>query len=147
MKAIARPNVILFLLSYLSLLGLGGLFGGLIVFVTVIPDIHEMGPFFSSSVVMMAFLGIFALLLVILVAAAMLGLWRGKRAGRVITMILTVWALAVSGLSAPVLLLVGLDGIALSVPLVTAVFLFITSSGALWGLTRPSSLNYFDANV
>lgn len=147
MKSIIRPNVVLFLMSYLSLLGLGGLFGGLIVFVTIIPAIQEMGPFFGRGVVIMALLGIFALLLAVLAAAAMMGLWRGTGAGRVLTMILTVGALSVSGLSVPVLLLVGLDGIALSVPLATAVFLFIISSGALWGLTRPSSLEYFSARA
>ena len=143
MKSITRPEVNLFLMAYLSLLGLGGLFGGLLVFVTAIPAIQEMGPFFGRSVAIMAVLGIFALLLAALAAVAMIGLWRETGAGRALTMILTIWMLAVSGISVPVLLLVGLDGIALSVPLITAVFLFISSGGALWALTHGNDYEYF----
>jgi hypothetical protein len=146
-KSKNRPDIIVFVMAYLSLLGVGALFGGLIVFVTVIPAIQEMGRFFHSSAVMMVLLGIFALLLVVLVVFAMLGLWQGKRAGRVITTILTAWAALVSGLSIPLLSLVGLGGIALYVPLGTAATLFITSSGTLWSLTRPSILNYFNPNA
>lgn len=143
MNSMNKPNAILFLMAYLSFLALGGLFGGLIVFITIIPAIQEMGPFFGRSTAVVALLGIFSLLLVVFAAVAMRGLWRGTGAGRATTMILTVWTALISGLSVPMLLLIGLEGIALYVPLITAVFLFISSSGVLWGLTRPSSLNYF----
>lgn len=136
MKSKNRPDVVVFVMAYLSLLGLGALSGGLIVFIMIIPAIWMMGPFFHSSVVMMTLLGVFSLLVVILVALAMIGLWRRKEAGRVITMVLTAVGAMVSGLSIPLLLLVGLEGIALYAPLGTAVSLFVTSSGALWSSKR-----------
>ena len=142
MKSKYRPDIIIFVMAYLSLLGLGALFGSLIVFFTIIPAILENGPSNLIGVVVMALLGIFSLLLVVPVIFAMMGLWRGTAAGRVISMILTLLAASVSALSIPVLLLVGIWGIALYVPLLTAVFLLVVSGSVLWGLTRQSVLKY-----
>lgn len=144
MESINKPNALVFVIAYLSIMALGALSGGLVVFIMIIPAIQAMGPFFHSSVVMMAMLGVFSLLLAILATWAIIGLWRQKEAGRVIAMILTTGAALVSGLSIPLLLLVGIEGISLYVPLGTAVTLFIASSGVLWSLmTRGVGLSGF----
>jgi hypothetical protein len=92
----------------------------------------------------MALLGIFSLLLAIVAGFAMTRLWQGKAAGRAIAIMLTTGLAVISGLSVPVLLLVGLEGIALYVPLLTAVVLCSASSGVLWSLKQSPILSYFN---
>lgn len=140
----SRPDTIIFVMAYLSLLCLGGLFGALFVFVTIIPNILELGPFFYRGVYMMALLGILSLLLAVVAGFALTRLWQGKAAGRAITITLTTVLAVISGLSVPVLLLVGLEGIALYVPLLTAVVLCVASSGVLRLLRQSSILAYFN---
>jgi hypothetical protein len=140
----SRPDTIIFVMAYLSLLCLGGLFGALFVFITIIPNILEIGPYFYGGVYTMALLGIFSLLLAIVAGFAMTRLWQGKAAGRAITIMLTTGLAVISGLSVPVLLLVGLEGIALYVPLLTAVVLCSASSGVLWSLKQSPILSYFN---
>ncbi|HRQ39814.1 MAG TPA: hypothetical protein PLD25_18055 [Chloroflexota bacterium] len=134
-----RPDMIILAMTWLSLFCLGGLFGGLLTFVVIIPAIFDMGLSSRSSVGVMNLLGVLALLVAVVAAWAMLGLWQGKAHGRALTLMLTTITVLVSALSIPVLLLLGLQGIALFVPLLTAVFLLVAGSGVLWGLTRPSA--------
>lgn len=140
MEAKNRPDTMIFVMAFLSLLSLGGLFGGLLIFTVIIPAILDVGLFGYTEVGVMVLLGILALLVAVVAVVAvwaMIGLWQEKAIGRVLTLILTATIVLVAVLSMPILPLVGLRGIALAVPLVTAVFLLITGSGVLWALKRP----------
>jgi hypothetical protein len=137
MEAKNRPDTMIFVMTFLSLLSLGGLFGGLLIFTVIIPAILDLGSFAHSGTGVMVLLGILTLLVAVVAVWAMIGLWQGKAIGRVLTLILTGIIVLVAALSIPILLLVGLRGIALTVPLVTAVFLLVTGSGVLWALKRP----------
>jgi hypothetical protein len=132
MKQINRPDIIVFLMAYLCLLSLGGITGGVIVFVIIIPTIQAMGLAFGGSTAIMAALGTLSLLVAGVGLWALIGLWRGQANGRSVTMILATMMAVVAGLAVPILLLVGLEGIALFVPLATAVALFIASSSVVW---------------
>lgn len=147
MKQINRPDMIVFLMAYLCLLSWGGIVGGVIVFVIIIPAVQAMGLAFGGGTAIMTVLGTLSLLVAGVGLWALRGVWRGKANGRSVTMILAAMMAVAAGLAVPVLLSVGLWGIALYVPLVTAVTLFIASSGTLWSLTRPSILNYFNPNA
>ncbi len=148
-----KPDMIIFVMAYLGLLSLGALFGGLMVFGLIIPAMRDLGSSFQlgsslqGGVVIMGLLGILALLVAVVAGWAMMGLWQGKAAGRAVALILTVMMLLVSAFSIPMLLLVGMGGIALVVPLATAVFLLLTGSSVLWGLTRPSISAHFRYNA
>lgn len=140
MESKNRPDTMIFVMAFLSLLSLGGLFGGLLIFTVIIPAILDVGLFGYTEVGVMVLLGILALLVAVVAVVAvwaMIGLWQEKAIGRVLTLILTATIVLVAVLSMPILPLVGLRGIALAVPLVTAVFLLITGSGVLWALKRP----------
>lgn len=144
-----KPDMIIFVMAYLGLLGLGALFSGLIVFGLIIPAMYDLGSSFQlgsslqGGVVVMGLLGILALLVAVVAGWAMIGLWQGKAAARAMALFLTAMMLVVSAFSIPMLLLVGMEGIALVVPLATAVFLLITGSSVCWGLTRPSISLHF----
>lgn len=142
-----RLDQIIFVMAYLGLLSLGAFLGGLLVFVVIIPAIRDLGSAFYSGAGLMALLGILALLIGVVAIWAMVGLWQGKALGRAITLMLTAIIVLASALAIPTLLLVGLEGIALYVPVSTAVFLLLTGSGVLWELTRPSARSYFHANT
>jgi len=147
MKQINRPDMIVFLMAYVCLLSFGGIAGGMIVFAIIIPAVQAMGLAFGGGTAIMTVLGTLSLLVAGVGLWALIGLWRGQANGRSVTMILATMMAVAAGLAVPVLLSVGLWGIALFVPLVTAATLFITSSGTLWSLTRPSILNYFNPNA
>jgi hypothetical protein len=140
MESKNKPDTMIFVMAFLSLLSLGGVFGGLLVFTVIIPAILELGSFARSGAIVMFLLGILTLLVAVVALWAMIGLWQGKAIGRDLTLILTATIVLVAALSIPILLLVGLRGIALAVPLVTAVFLLVTGSGVLWALKRPFTL-------
>jgi hypothetical protein len=140
MESKNKPDRMIFVMAFLSLLSLGGLFGGLLIFTVIIPATLDLGLFGHSDVGVMAVLGILALLVAVVSVVAvwaMIGLWQEKTIGRVLTRILTATIVLVAVLSIPILPLVGLRGIALAVPLVTVVFLLVTGSGVLWTLKRP----------
>jgi hypothetical protein len=140
MEAKNRPDTIIFVMAFLSLLSLGGLFGGLLIFTVIIPAILDLRLFGYTEVGVMVVLGTLALLVAVVAVVAvwaMIGLWQGRAIGRVLTLLLTATIVLVAALSIPILPLVGLRGIALTVPLVTAVFLLVTGSGVLWALKRP----------
>jgi hypothetical protein len=140
MESKNKPDRMIFVMAFLSLLSLGGLFGGLLIFITIIPAIRDFGSFGHSKVGVMVLLGILALLVAVVAVVAvwaMIGLWQEREIGRVLTRILTATIVLVAVLSIPILPLVGLRGIALAVPLVTVVFLLVTGSGVLWTLKRP----------
>lgn len=147
MKHKHRPDQIIFVMTYLGLLSLGALLGGLLVFVVIIPAIRDLGSAFRIGTGLMALLGILALLTGIVAVWAMIGLWQGKALGRALTLMLTAVLVMASALAIPILLLVGLEGIALYVPVTTAVFLLLTGGGVLWSLTRPSTRTYFQPNT
>jgi hypothetical protein len=137
MKHINRPDIIVFLMAYLCLLSLGGITGGVIVLVIIIPTIQAMGLAFGGSTsMMMAVLGTLSLLVAGVGLWALIGLWRGQANGRSVTMILATMMAVAAGLAVPILLLVGLEGIALFVPLATAVALFIASSSVVWFIQK-----------
>jgi hypothetical protein len=139
-----KPDTMIFVMAFLSLLSLGGVFGGLLIFTVIIPAILDLGSFAYSAVGMMILLGILTLLVAVVAAWAMIGLWQGKTMGRALAQILTAIIVLVAALSIPILLLVGLQGIALGVPLATAVFLLVTGSGVLWALKQPFTPSYHD---
>ncbi len=140
MESKNKPDTMIFVMAFLSLLSLGGLFGGLVIFTVVIPAILDLRLFGYTEVGVMVLLGLLALLVAVVAVVAvwaMIGLWQEKAIGRVLTLILTATIVLIATLSIPILPLVGLRGIALTVPLVTAVFLLVTGSGVLWALKRP----------
>jgi hypothetical protein len=134
-----RPDMIILVMAYLGLLSLGALSGGLMVFMVIIPAMRNLGAVSGGAVQLIRLPGVLALLMAVFAAWAMIGLWQGKAAGRAGALILTTMVVLAAALSIPILLFVGLQGVALWTPLLTAVFLLITGSGVLWGLTRPSA--------
>jgi hypothetical protein len=63
-------------------------------------------------------------------------LWRLKSAGRVLAIVLAVLMTVISGGSLPVLFLVGLEGIALYPPLITALLILASSLAVIAKLMR-----------
>lgn len=136
MKSINRPEPNIFVMAYLALLGLGAIFGTIIVFFLIIPTIQDLNVSSRISVVVIAPLGIFSLLLAGMAFIAMIGLWQGNSKGRLLAKVLMVMLAAISILSVPSLLMAGMSGIALYVPLFTAVVLSVASIGSLLALNH-----------
>jgi hypothetical protein len=133
MKTINRFDTMVWVQAYLCLLSLGGAAGGMLVFVTIIPTVQAMGLDGAS---VMAIPGTLSLFIAGWAGLALWGLGKGTSHGYSLTLILTTLMALVSGLSLPILLLVGLQGIALNVPLATTAALFIASGCALWVLKQ-----------
>jgi len=143
MKSINRPEPNIFVIAYLAMLGLGALLGTIIVFFLIIPAIQDLNVSvqeFRASVVVIAPLGVLSLLMAVVAFIAMIGLWQGNSRGRLLAKVLTVLLAGISILSVPVLLMVGLSGIALYVPLFTAVVLTVASIGALMALNQEGRI-------
>lgn len=134
-------NKLLFATTYLALLGTSGLLGAWIVFTMTIPAILNLGSYYAGNAMMVGGLGVFSLLLTGVTAVATAMLWQGKEAGQVMTIVLALLLAAISALSLPFMFILGLEGIALMVPLFTAVVVLL-ASGAIWYLLRhePTSL-------
>jgi hypothetical protein len=131
-----RPENNIFALAYLILLILGALFGGLVVFGLVIPEVRELGADVGGAAMVIAGLGVMSLLVAAAAAFAAQGMWRGRESGRVATLLLAVIMAFAALVSIPILLLVNISGIALSVPLGTAVVLALASAAVLLVLRR-----------
>lgn len=143
MVAKNRPDSILFVLAYLIFVALGGLLGALVVFAIVLPEIQNLGTAEGAAAVTMVGLGALSLLVTVAALFAAQGLWRGQAAGRASTVILAAILVLVCVLAIPTLLLVGIAGIALVVPLASALVLLITSGAVLMATMRPSTKEYF----
>jgi hypothetical protein len=85
-----RPENNIFALAYLILLILGALFGGLVVFGLVIPEVRELGADVGGAAMVIAGLGVMSLLVAAAAAFAAQGMWRGRESGRVATLLLAV---------------------------------------------------------
>jgi hypothetical protein len=131
-----RPENNIFALAYLILLILGALFGGLVVFGLVIPEVRQLGADVGGAAMVIAGLGVMSLLVAAAAAFAAQGMWRGRESGRVATLLLAIIMAFAALVSIPVLLLVNISGIALSVPLGTAVVLALASAAVLLVLRR-----------
>jgi hypothetical protein len=131
-----RPENNIFALAYLILLILGALFGGLVVFGLVIPEVRELGADVGGAAMVIAGLGVMSLLVAAAAAFAAQGMWRGRESGRVATLLLAIIMAFAALVSIPILLLVNISGIALSVPLGTAVVLALASAAVLLVLRR-----------
>jgi hypothetical protein len=127
-----KPDGLIFVLAYLFILSLSAFFGGAILLGTAYPAVQQMGM--GELPVLIS--GIAPLFLGILLSLSGWMLWRLKSAGRVLAIVLAVLMTVISGGSLPVLFLVGLEGIALYPPLITALLILASSLAVIAKLMR-----------
>jgi|GEM_PF-2846750 len=134
-----KPDSLIFVMAYLLILSLSAFFGGATILGTAFPAVQQMGtgemPIFIT--------GVAPIVLSVLFALSGWLLWRLQPAGRALTIMLAVLMIIISGGSLPVLLLVGLEGIALYPPLITAIVILASSIAVIAVLMQPPVRHVF----
>lgn len=136
-----RPDSLIFVLAYLFILSLGAFFGSATILGTALPAVQQI----SMGEIPVLITGIAPLFLGVLFALSAWLLWRLQPAGRALTIILAVLMAVISGGSLPVLILVGLEGIALYPPLVSALLILVSSLAVILILMRRPVRHMFFA--
>lgn len=142
MKNKPRPVSIIYIMTYFLLLGIGALFGGLLILITVIPAILQLGPFFQTGALIVGLLAISSIIMSIIFFIAIIGQWRATSGGRTLTLIMAVVMSLICIMSMPALLISNLGSV-LYLPLLTAVLILAASIGVIWSLRSPSLVDYF----
>ena len=136
-----RPDSLIFVLAYLFILSLGAFYGGATILATTYPAARQMG----AGEMVMLITGVAPLILGVLFVLSGWLLWQLQPAGRALTIMLAALMVVISGGSIPVLLIEELGGVALYVPLMTAVLLLASSLAVIAALMQPPVRHVFSA--